>query len=155
MSKLRATNTAQNVKSIVFEWNYNDTMLDVDGVETELGTNSGESVVDGVATFVIGYLPKGARIIGGEVARQVAFDTAGYDITVGDLDDDDEYLTSTDIKAAGVTALVPTGLEPSTENTRTIVMTLASDDVCTTGKAYVRVDYVVPGRSDEVTHPGA
>lgn len=158
MALKKATNTAQAVKSVVFEWNYNDTMVNTLGGTVDFGVTNVAAVAgtpDADSVFVIGYVPKGAVIVGGAVTRDQAFDTAGYDISIGDLDDNDEYLTLTDLKAAGVTALVPTGLPCNTANQCAIVLVFANDDVCTAGKAKVRVDYVVPGRSDEVTQPGA
>jgi len=158
MSELRFANTAQGVKSLTFSWNYNDTLENTLGNQQDFGSANTAAAVgtpDADSHFTIGYLPRGAVIVGGAIVRTTAFDTAGYDIEIGDADDADEYFATADLKAAGISALVPTGIPCLTANQRTIRMSVANDDVCTAGAAYVRVDYIVPGRADEVTQPGA
>jgi hypothetical protein len=99
-------------------------------------------------TFVVIPLPPGSVVTGGSLTRSVAFDTAGYAITVGDTADEDEYLTTGDLKAVGTTALVPTGLVNTTG--LNIVMNITNTDVCTTGAAKLVVEYIVEDRSCEV-----
>lgn len=142
MAKLIATRTAQWPLVAEFTFNFDDTMVTTTGTTVDFGKVSLAGVVDIIP------LPPGATVIGGEVVVTTAFDTAGFDIKVGDSTDDDRYLTSTDVKAAGRTALVPTGYVGTGQNIR---LTFASDDVCTAGKATVRVMYTVAERSNEVS----
>jgi len=143
MSLLTASRTAQTPLVAEFSWNFDDTMVNDAGATVDFG----ESDIT-ESTFVVIPLPPGSVVTGGALTRHVAFDTAGYDITVGDTADEDEYLTTGDLKAVGTTALVPTGLVNTSG--LNIVMNITSDDVCTTGSATLRVEYVVIGRSCEV-----
>jgi hypothetical protein len=145
MALLIATRTAQDVLSAYFQFNFDDTMADAtDGTVRDFG----ETSITGTYFFEVIPLPPNAVVVGGEVSRQEAFDTAGYAIEVGDATDDDRYLASTDLKAVGATALVPTGyVHESGENIR---ISFTNTDVCTTGKAIVRVDYIVLDRACEV-----
>lgn len=141
MAKLIASRTAQYPLVAEFTFNFDDTMADKDGATKDFGK------VDLAGVFDVIPLPPGAIVIGGEVVVATAFDTAGFDVKVGDSADDDRYLTSTDVKSAGRTPLVPTGFVGAGQNIR---VTFASDDVCTAGKATVRVMYVVDKRAQEV-----
>lgn len=139
---LKATRTAQTPLVAVFEWNFNDTMVDTSGASKNFGSSDLAITVDAV------NLPVNSRVIGGELVVLTAFDTAGYDITVGDATTANRYLTSTDVKSTGRTALVPTGyVNAAGENLR---LTIASDDACTTGKARLTVEYIIEGRVSEV-----
>lgn len=157
MTLLKSATTAQNVKSIHFAWSYNDTMENTLGDVQDFGSANVAAVAgtpDADSHFVIGYLPRGAVVVGGALQVLVTFDTAGYDIQIGDLADEDEYLATGDRKTAGVEVpLVPTGIALSSANEIAITMAVANDDVCTAGSARLRVDYIVPERSDETTHP--
>lgn len=143
MAKLIKTRVAQNVLSAEFVFNFNDTMVNASGVLKDFGLTT----VAETNAFSIIPLPKGAIVLGGEVIRPTAFDTAGYDITVGDSAVIDRYLSATDLKGTGRTALVPTGYVGDGEDIR---LGIQCDDVCTTGKCIVRVEYIVPGISDVV-----
>lgn len=140
-----AARTAQDVLSAYFQFNFDDTMADTtDGTVRDFGATS----ITGTYSFEIIPLPPNAMVVGGAVTRQTAFDTAGYAIEVGDATTDDRYLASTDLKAVGSTALVPTGyIHASGENIR---FTFTNTDVCTTGAAVIRVDYIVLDRATEV-----
>lgn len=141
MAKLIASRTAQYPLVAEFVFNFDDTMADKDGVVKDFGKVSLAGVFDIIP------LPPGATVIGGEVIVHTAFDTAGFDVMIGDSADEDRYLASTDVKSAGRTALVPTGFVGAGQNVR---LTFASDDVCTAGKMTVRVMYVVDKRAQEV-----
>jgi len=142
MSLLIASRTAQFPMVAEFNFNFDDTMVNDAGATVDFGlTNVTET------TFVIIPLPPGAVVTGGSVTRSVAFDAATYAITIGDTADEDEYLTTGDLKAVGTTALVPTGLVGTGAN---IVMNITCADVCTTGSAKVVVEYIVEGRACEV-----
>lgn len=143
MSLKTAARTAQNVMQAEFSFNHDDTMVDVAGVTKDFGVSQLTSSV-----FDVIGLPPGSVVVGGEVITETAFDTAGYDITIGDSSDADRYLASVDRAAAGRSALTPTGFH----NTDGLPLrfTFASDDVCTAGKMTIRVQYTVDGRANEV-----
>jgi len=125
-----------------FEFNFDDTMDNTSGAEVDFGaTNTSASTVEIIP------LPPGAVVIGGSVDTHVAFDAATMNVTVGDSGAADRYLGTTDVKSVGTNALVPTGYRGTGENVR---LTFTAADVCTTGKAVVRVEYVVADRSNEV-----
>lgn len=135
--------TAQTVLSAEFAFNFDDTMVNSAGETVDFGKTS----ITTADLFDVIPLPRGARVIGGSVARQTAFDTAGYTVSVGDATTIDRYLGATDLKAVGNTELVPTGFISTGEPIR---VSITNVDVCTTGKAVVRVDYVMDGRVSEV-----
>lgn len=145
MSLLIASRTAQDPLVAEFTFNFNDTMADTQ--VPPVVADFGETNTSATTVLVI-PLPPNSTVIGGSVDRNEAFDAATYTVTVGDATDPDRYLASTDVKAVGTTALVPTGyLNETGEN---IELTFTAADVCTTGNATVRVEYVVEGRACEV-----
>jgi hypothetical protein len=145
MALITASRTAQRVLEAEFVFNFNDTMVNTAGNTVDFGaTNAGA----GAGKFDIINLPRDSVVVGGHVVTDTAFDTAGFDITIGDSGSENRYLTSTDAKGTGVNALVPTGYRNASGlNLR---ITFSSDDVCTTGKMTVRVLYIIEGRAEEV-----
>ena len=144
MAKLKASRVAQPVMLAEFTWNFDDTMVNTAGNTVDFGkVNAGGAA----GKFDVINLPVGAVVVGGSLTVETAFDTAGYDVTVGDSGSENRYLTSTDVKATGLTALVPTGYRGTGQNIR---ITMSSDDVCTTGKAHLRVEFVIDGKAEEV-----
>lgn len=144
MAKLIKARSAQTVLEVEFKFNFDDTMVNTAGNEVDFGkVNAGGAA----GIFEVAPLPVGAVVVGGSVDRSVAFDTAGYDVLVGDADVADRYLTSTDLKAVGSQALVPTGFISTGKPIR---FKFSSDDVCTTGVCTVRVQYVIENRVSEV-----
>jgi len=144
MALLTAARTAQDVLQAEFTFNYNDTMVPKAG---GAAVDFGEANTSATTVVVI-PLPPNSTVVGGSVDRNEAFDAATFNITVGDNTDPDRYLGTTDVKAVGSTALVPTGyLNAAGEN---IELTFTAADVCTTGNATVRVQYVVQDRATEV-----
>lgn len=143
MSKLIAARTAQFVMETEFVFNFDDTMVPATGgLAVDFGlTNIASTVFDVI------NLPAGAVVIGGSLTVDTAFDTASYSVKVGDSVNDARYLGAADRKAAGQTALVPTGYRGEGENIR---VTIVNADVCTTGKATLRVQYITTGRANEV-----
>lgn len=142
MTKLVATRSGQEVLEAEFSFNVEDTMVNTSGVEQNFGLTT---TLAGI--FDIIDLPPGAVVVGGHVVTEETFDTAGYDIKIGDVDDDDRYLTSTDKAATGLTPLVPTGYVGTGQKVR---FTFASDDACTTGRMTIRVQYIITDRADIV-----
>jgi hypothetical protein len=142
MSKLIASRTAQYPLVAEFEFNFDDTMKNTSGIEVDFGKTNIDSTV-----FEVLNVPEGAVIIGGEVVTETAFDAATYTISVGDAASATRYLGATDRKATGRSALVPTGYRTEGRNVR---ITVVAADVCTTGKATVRIEYVIKDRAQEV-----
>lgn len=147
MAKLIASRTAQYPLVQEFTLNFSDTMVDTSGVTRDFGSLAGGSSAATVYTFKVGKLPINAVVIGGEWVTETAFDTAGYDVTVGDTAVTNRYLASTDVKAAARTALTPTGFRGAGED---LVITVSTDDACTTGKATLRVQFVIKDRQNEI-----
>lgn len=144
MALLIPSRTAQSPLVAEFSFNFNDTMAPAGGGNpVDFGESNTASTV-----VVAAPLPPNSTVTGGSVDVNEAFDAATYNVTVGDATTADRYLGTTDIKAVGTTALVPTGyLNEIGEN---VQVTFTAADVCTTGKATVRVEYVVEGRACEV-----
>lgn len=143
MSVLKMTRGAQWPLVAEFTFNFDDTMANTSGVSKDFGA----ATVAETNSFDVINLPYGAVVIGGDVVTETTFDTAGLDITVGDATTGNRYLTSTDVKTAGRTALVPTGYVSDGGSVR---ISVQCDDVCTAGKATVRVMYTIRNRTNEV-----
>ena len=144
MALKKPARTAQRPLVAEFSWNFDDTMVNTAGNTVDFGkVNAGGAA----GKFDVINLPVGAIVTGGALHVETAFDTAGYDVTIGDADSENRYLTSTDVKGTGLTALVPTGLRGTGKNIR---LCFSSDDVCTTGKAHLRVEFVIDGKAEEV-----
>ena len=142
MSKLIAARTAQDVLCAEFTFNFDDTMVSVAGAEVDFGKTN-----IAATSFEVAPLPAGATVVGGSLAVTTAFDTASYAVTVGDATTANRYLASADRKAVGYTPLVPTGFVSTGEKIR---VGITNADVCTTGKATLRLEYVSAGRTGEV-----
>lgn len=143
MSVLKATRSAQKVMSAEFSWTAADTMLDITGASTGF-ISAAAHTVDVI------NLPPGAIIVGGELVRTTAFDGTTYAVIVGDSGSANRYLGTDDYKAAGRTALVPTGYVGTGENIR---LTITPTGTTTAGAGTLRVEYVIAGRAEEV-NPG-
>lgn len=143
MSLLIPSRTAQSPLVAEFTFNFDDTMVPAaGGAAVDFGAANTSAT-----TVVVIPLPPNSTVTGGSVDVNEAFDAATYNVTVGDATTVDRYLTA-DIKAVGRSALVPTGyLNVAGEN---VELTFTAADVCTTGNATVRVEYVVEGRACEV-----
>ena len=143
MTVLKASRHAQWPLVAEFTFNFDDTMVNSAGNTVDFGkVNLGGAA----GAFDVAALPPGAVVIGGDIVTETAFDTAGYDVTIGDATTANRYLTSSDVKGTGRTALVPTGFVSTGEALR---FTFSSDDVCTAGKMTIRVLYTIRNRSNE------
>lgn len=146
MANLTATRGAQEVLNASFVFNFDDQMVPVSGGTAIAGTTRvdfGKTNIIATAFDVIN-IPLDAVIISGELVVETAFDTASYAVIIGDSATTNRYLTTADRKAAARTALVPTGYRSLGEPLR---ITITNADVCTTGKATVRIQYVIHGRN--------
>lgn len=144
MALKKPTRTAQRPVTAEFTWNFDDTMVPATGgAAVDFGKTNTSAT-----TFEVINLPRDSVIISGELVVETAFDTASYTVVVGDSSVADRYLAAADRKAAARTALVPTGYR----NTGGLNLRLGitNADTCTTGKATLRVTFVIDGRADEV-----
>ena len=142
MSKLIASRTAQTVMEAEFTFNFDDTMANTSGATVDFGKTNTASTV-----FEVINLPPGAVILGGEFVTETAFSATTVNVSVGDSGSATRYLGATNVKALGRTPLVPTGYRGTGEN---IQITVAPSGASTTGKATLRVQYIITGRAQEV-----
>jgi hypothetical protein len=96
-------------------------------------------------------VPYGAIVTGGFLCVTTAFDSATSAAGVlGDAGAANRYLTSTDLKSAGVTALTVTGYKSDGANLTFDITTVGAT---TAGAGFVVVKYIIDGRCNEVqTH---
>jgi hypothetical protein len=144
MSDLTKTNHAQTELTATFAWSHDDTMDNVSGVSKDFGvSNTGATY----GVFDVIKLPPNSIVTGGFLRIKEAFDTAGYDIIVGDSTDTDRYMETADVKGLGTTALLTTGYV--NVGGLSIRMTVGNDDACTTGEGLLVVKYVIANRTTE------
>ncbi len=143
MAKLTASRAAQWVQSAEFTFNFDDTMVDVNGVTKTFGATFGDAI-DAYAM----NLPEGAVIVGGEVVVETAgVGPTAYTLSIGDSSSATRYANAVDLKTAARTALTLTGFR-TTENLRfKIASTVAN---ATAGKFTVRALFVQPGKANEM-----
>lgn len=141
MAKLIPARTAQYVMQAEFTFNFDDTIVNTSGATVDFGATN---LAATTATII--NLPDNAVVVGGEMITETAFDAATYNVTIGDTASANRYLGTTDKKSIGRTALVPTGAY----NASNVNITFTAADACTTGRATIRVQYVLPGKANEV-----
>ena len=148
MPKLLAARAAQYVMEAEFVFSFDDTIVPVSGGTPIVGTSEvdfGKTNI--VATVVPAInLPQGAVIVGGSLTTETAFDTASFTVSVGDSGSAARYLAAADRKAPATVALLTPGYRSEGEN---LTMTITNADVCTAGKATLRVLYITTGRANE------
>ena len=88
-------------------------------------------------------LPAGARVIGGELVITEVFNSTSTDtIAVGDAGSGNRYLTATNVRSLGRTALVPTGYKTTAPGD--VTLTWASGGgTPTTGAGFLTVMYII------------
>lgn len=144
MALLTTARTAQGTLVSTFRFKHDDTMVPKAG-----GAALDFGAANLAATTVVAIpLPPNSVVTGGYIMRDEAFDAATYNVTVGDSGSATRYLGSTDVKALGATALVPTGF--INESGLNIELVFDAADACTTGQATLVVEYIVLGRACEV-----
>jgi hypothetical protein len=146
MAKLIASRGSQWPLVAEFVFNFDDTMLDINGALKDFKSFAASTVVDTIK------LPVNAVIISGEVVTETAITgSTAYNVSVGDATNTARYLGVTDKKAAGRTALVPTGYVSNGDQIRLTVTPTVAD--ATLGKVSLRVMYVIRNRVNETqTH---
>lgn len=143
MALLKATRNAQWPLMAEFTFNFDDTMVDINGVTKDFKTFGGNPVVDVI------NLPANANVIGGELVVETAYTgTTVATVSIGDSASATRYGSTVNLMSAARTALTLTGFRGAGENLRlTFNLTVAN---ATAGKATVRVLYTIQGRSNEV-----
>lgn len=143
MALLKATRNAQWPLMAEFTFNFDDTMVDINGVTKDFKTFGGNPVVDAI------NLPANANVIGGELVVETAYTgTTVATVSIGDSASATRYGSTVNLMSAARTALTLTGFRGAGENLRlTFNLTVAN---ATAGKATVRVLYTIQGRSNEV-----
>jgi hypothetical protein len=147
MAKLIATRAAQYPLIAEFVFNFNDTMVDVNGVTKTFG-----SVYTDAGTFEVIPLPPGAIIQGGELIVETAgVGPTAYTVSVGTSASATALLAATSVLSAGRTALTGLGYNANANAGGNIRIAIASTVAnASAGKIRVRVAYTVDGRSNEV-----
>ena len=159
MSKLIAARGSQNVQVAELVVAFDDTMVDVNGDEKDMGAVTAGDIFKAI------NLPPNVEVIGGEVQVEVqGVGPTAYTVEIGTSSDGTSFaatFTSTvDLKGAvgARTALTLTGsasypgLMSATYND--IYMRLIrSDAVATAGKFFVRVMFITRGKVNEAV-PG-
>lgn len=145
MSALKATRSAQwsYWSSFTYDISAGDTLANTAGAVVAIGFVVGAQAFDAIK------LPKGAVVVGGNLVVEVVSNDAGTTtLSVGDSGSATRYLGATNVKAAAVTALVPTGYHGTGEDIR---LTLANGSGgATTGKITVNVEFILDGKADAV-----
>jgi len=145
MAKLIATRTAQYPLIAEFVFNYNDTMVDVNGVTKTFGSTAADA-----GTFEVIPMPVGAIITGGElIVETVATGSSAYTVSVGNVVSATAFLAATSVLSAGRTALTGLGYNSSANTGGNVRITIANTVNATAGKFRVRVAYTLDGRMNE------
>lgn len=147
MALLKATRTAQWPLVAEFVFNFNDTMVDVNGATKSFG-----STYTDAGTFEVIPMPPGAIVAGGELIVETAgAGPTAYTVSVGTSASATALLGATSILSAGRTALSTLGYNATVNGGGNIRIAIASTVAnATAGKVRVRVMYTVDGRSNEV-----
>lgn len=138
-----ATRSAQFPLVAEFTFNFDDLMVNTAGNLVDFGA---ANLGGAAGSFDVINLPPGAVVVGGDISTDIAFDTAGFDVIVGDSASANRYHAAADLKALGRVPLLVTGYASLGEQIR---LNFTSDDVCTTGRMSLRVHYIIRGRSNE------
>ena len=149
MSLIQPTRTAQRVLCSEYVFNFNDTVVDINGVTKDYGSATIASAP--VADII--KLPKGAEIVGGHlvVETQGAGPTA-YTVALGVAGNAACYLAASDLLAAANTRypLLLTSTLASNTGLNLRLTMVDSVAVATAGKFRITVLWKIDGKSDEV-----
>lgn len=146
ITKLR---NAQTVLAAVFEFNWNDTMVNTSGTTVDLGA------VTAGSTFNIITPPVNAIVVGGTVKNITPWvGPTACTIDIGDSDDTNRYTETAAIDRkdpdAPATGFDMLGDHKQYSGSQAISMTLINSvAVATAGKTLVTINFVVPGRASE------
>lgn len=145
MAVLKPIVASQAVKHAEFVFNFDDTMLDVNGVSKDFKTYGATVTFDSIK------LPPNSIIVGGAITEETAYaGPTAATLTVGDSSSTSRYASIDLMGTSGRTALTLTGFVNTTglPIRITLAPTVAN---ATAGKVRVTVMYVQQGQSDFVT----
>lgn len=145
MAKLIAARGAQWPLMSEFTFNFDDTMVDINGVEKTFGKTFGDLIVCSPIN-----LPDGAVVVGGELVIETqGVGPTAYTVSLGDSASATRYLNAASLLAAAGTrtALTLTGFR-TTENIRMAINSTVAN--ATAGKFTIRVLFTLPGKVNEV-----
>lgn len=147
MALKQATRGAQPVMSAEFDFSFNDTMKDVNGVTKTFG-----SVYTDAGVFEVINLPLGAVVIGGDlIVEEQGVGPTAYTAAVGTSGSASAFLTATTLLSAAGTRVALTGLGLAATDGKNVRVTIASTVAnATAGKFRLRLEYVIDGRITEV-----
>lgn len=147
MALKQATRGAQPVMSAEFDFSFNDTMKDVNGVTKTFG-----SVYTDAGVFEVINLPLGAVVIGGDlIVEEQGVGPTAYTAAVGTSGSASAFLAATTLLSAAGTRVALTGLGLAATDGKNVRVTIASTVAnATAGKFRLRLEYVIDGRITEV-----
>ena len=147
MAVKQATRGAQPVMSAEFNFSFDDTMKDINGVSKTFG-----SVYTDAGVFDVINLPLGAIVVGGElIVENQGVGPTAYTASVGDSSSATAYLAATSLLAAANTRAALTGINLPDSGGKNIRVTIASTVAnATAGKFRLRVEYITAGRVVDV-----
>ena len=94
-------------------------------------------------------VPIDAQVIGGSIVVTDASNTTGTDtLAIGTPDSAARYMAATSLKAAALTAVVPTGYQHGTDTNIVRLTRAAADAAATKGTVIVTVQYVELGKAE-------
>jgi hypothetical protein len=148
MAKLLKLPNAQYLTTAVFEANFDDTMVNINGLEFAIGAEDAD-----LTTFDILTPLPGSIVVGGYIQNITVFDSTANTLDLGDSDDTQRYtLTIHDLQSLTAhTVLTVVGAnskvyDGSQAIRATILNTVAA---ATAGKFIITVNMIVPGRAHE------
>ena len=147
MALKQATRGAQPVMSAEFDFSFNDTMKDVNGVTKTFG-----SVYTDAGVFEVINLPLGAVVIGGDlIVEEQGVGPTAYTAAVGTSGSASAFLAATTLLSAAGTRVALTGLGLAATDGKNVRVTIAATVAnATAGKFRLRLEYVIDGRITEV-----
>lgn len=144
MPTLTSARVAQYPLEAEFVFNFNDNMVDINGVSHNF------SDIQTASIFDVLPLPPNACVIGGEVSVDTAFvGPTAATLSIGDVNVATRHASAVNLLAAGRTAFTLTGyLNSNGDNLRMSLSETVA--VATAGKVTLRVLYSVLNRGQEV-----
>lgn len=147
MAVKKATRVAQPVMSAEFNFSFNDTMTDINGVSKSFGSTYTDAGV-----FDVINLPLGAIVVGGElIVETQGVGPTAYTAAIGSSASATAYLAATTLLSADNTRVALTGINLPDTGGKNVRLTIASTVAnATAGVFRLRVEYIITGRAVEV-----
>jgi hypothetical protein len=149
MALIRKARTAQWPLCAEFVFNFNDTMVDINGVTKTFGFNYLDA-----GSFDVIPLPLGAVVVGGEVIIEAqGVGPTAYTMNVGTSAAAAAYASAVDLKGAANTrtALLLTAALGSNDGKDVRIAITSSVANASAGKVRVRIMYTLDNRANENT----